>query len=304
MSTRMLIMCLWLVSLTACGVSKKSQSVDKNVGLDLQAHRGGRGLMPENTIPAMLHAIDIGITTLEMDMQVTKDRKIVVSHDPNFNANFTTTPEGDTLTKAEAAKRLLYTMPYDSIKKYDVGLKFNREFPRQKKMAVAKPLLSDLLTATEDYAKKKGVSPFYNIEIKSSLKKDGINHPPVEQFTDLAMQTLLPFHLGDRLLIQSFDDRALKIMHKKYPGVKLSLLIEGYDERSLDQQIKDLGFVPEVYSPHYKKLTKELISQCHKMNMRVVPWTINDLETMKELVEMGVDGLISDYPDLYSKLKK
>jgi lysophospholipase L1-like esterase len=123
---------------------------------DMQGHRGCRGLMPENTIPAMLHAIDLGVTTLEMDVVISADKKVVVSHDPHFHENITTLPGGGQLTKKEAATRLLYSMRYDSIIKYDVGLKPHPDFPRQQKMAVSKPLLSDLIAACEAYAKQKG----------------------------------------------------------------------------------------------------------------------------------------------------
>ncbi|WP_245645635.1 glycerophosphodiester phosphodiesterase family protein [Niabella ginsenosidivorans] len=294
---------LLIVSAMVTRAQGKIRLPEKYKKLDMEAHRGGRGLMPENTIPAMLHAIDMGVTTLEMDMQVTKDGQIVVSHDANFNAGFTTTPEGDTLTKAEAKKRLLYTMPYDSIKKYDVGKKFYADFPKQEKIAVVKPLLKDLLTATEAYAKKKGVAVQYNIEIKSNPKGEGVSCPPVETFTDLAMQTILPFHMGKRLIIQCFDERALKIMHQKYPQVQTSLLIGDKEKRSLDEQLKSLGYTPEYYSPHYALVTPELVKDCHRRNMKIVPWTPDDFTTIKRLADMGVDGIITDYPDLFSQLK-
>src|SRR5829696_4177847 len=102
-------------SLLACHTSNKAMKEELNIAFDKEGHRGGRGLMPENTIPAMLKAIDLGVTTLEMDLTISKDKKVVVSHDPNFNENITTTPEGKYLTKAEAASRLLYNMTYDSI---------------------------------------------------------------------------------------------------------------------------------------------------------------------------------------------
>src|SRR5512141_1589187 len=100
------------------------------VDFDKQGHRGCRGLMPENTIPAMLAAIDLGVTTLEMDVVISKDRKVVVSHDPWFSDQLTTTPEGLPLTKNEAEHRLLFDMDYDSISKYDVGLRPHPGFPR------------------------------------------------------------------------------------------------------------------------------------------------------------------------------
>jgi glycerophosphoryl diester phosphodiesterase len=129
--------------LFSCTAQKQSQQNDKTVtypSFDKQGHRGSRGLMPENTIPAMKKAIDLNVTTLEMDANITKDKKVVVSHDPYFNADITTTPDGKFLSKEEASKLLLYGMTYDEIKKYDVGLKPHPSFPRQQKIAVHKPL--------------------------------------------------------------------------------------------------------------------------------------------------------------------
>jgi glycerophosphoryl diester phosphodiesterase len=126
-----------LASLTfnSCGTQRSTMHNNETVStfpsFDKEGHRGSRGLMPENTIPAMLKAIDLGVTTLEMDAVISRDKQVVVSHDPYFNADITTTPEGGQLTKAEASSRLLYRMDYDSIKKYDVGLKPHPGFPRQ-----------------------------------------------------------------------------------------------------------------------------------------------------------------------------
>lgn len=276
--------------------------VQAQTTFDAQAHRGGRGVMPENTIPAMLDAIDKGITTLEMDLQLSADKQVIVSHDPTFNSNFVTTPSGDTLTKAAAKKIVLYQLNYDSIKKYDVGIKFNPEFPHQKKMPVCKPLLSDLLDNTEAYAKQKNRTIHYNIEIKSSPSADGKYYPDLETFVDLAMHVINQKKISDRVVIQTFDTRALHLLHKKYPQYALSYLINASEKRPLSELIKILGFTPAILSPHGHIVTEQLISDCHKRGMKIIPWTINTLEEIKKLKTMGVDGVISDYSDLFSKL--
>jgi lysophospholipase L1-like esterase/glycerophosphoryl diester phosphodiesterase len=193
-----------------------------NPAFDEQAHRGGRGLMPENTIPAMLNAINLGVTTLEMDVVISADKKVIVSHDPYFNENITTLPDGKFLAKKEAQTYLLYNMSYDSISKFDVGLKPHPDFPKQKKIAVHKPLLADLINAVEAQAKGKML---YNIEIKSKPENDGKKHPPVEEFVDLAVAVIKAGGILPRTTIQSFDPRALQVVHRKYPGVVTSLLI-------------------------------------------------------------------------------
>ncbi|HUC81355.1 MAG TPA: glycerophosphodiester phosphodiesterase family protein [Flavisolibacter sp.] len=284
--------------LVACGTTQQATAPTQS-GLDKQGHRGSRGLMPENTIPAMMKALELGVTTLEMDVVISKDNKVVVSHDVYFHQNITTTPEGKTLTKAEAEKRLLYTMPYDSIRKYDVGLKPHPDFPRQQKLAVQKPLLADLLDAAE----KQNKNIHYNIEIKSKPDNDGKKHPPIEEFVDLAMAVINAKGTAARTTIQSFDPRALQVMHRKYPAVTTSLLMEGSDKRTLDEQLQQLGFTPNVYSPHFSLVTPALMEQCRQKNIKVVPWTVNTMEEMQRLIALKVDGIITDYPDLFLQLK-
>lgn len=291
----------FVLAVCACAQQKINLPA-KYKTLDMEAHRGGKGLMPENTIPAMLHAIDMGVTTLEMDARITKDWQVVVSHDATINADFILTPEGDSMTKADGKSRVLFEMAYDSIKKYDVGSKWYKNFPLQRKMKVSKPLLKDLLKATEAYAKKKGVRIQYNIEIKSR-PDTGIAAPPVDSFVHAVMNVINPFHLGGRLIIQSFHDPALQLVHRLYPKIRTSFLVEGYDKRTVPQQLKALGFVPEIYSPNHEIVTKKLVETCHQYKMKIVPWTIDDRETMNTLLTMGVDGIITDYPDLFYQLK-
>lgn len=289
--------------LFSCGTGNKTTGTGSSKMFDMQAHRGGRGLMPENTIAAMLNAIDLDVTTLEMDVVISADKKVVLSHDPYFHENITSTPEGKFLTKAEAGKRLLYNMPYDSISRYDVGLKPHPDFTRQKKIAARKPLLADLLDATESYAAKQHKTLAYNIEIKSKPENDGKKHPPVEEFTDLAIAVINAQRAASRTTIQSFDPRALKAMHTKFPAISTSLLIEGTDKRTLAQQLEELGFTPTTYSPHFSLVTPGLIKQCHAGNIRVIPWTVNTLADLQRLKNMGTDGIITDYPDLFKQLK-
>jgi glycerophosphoryl diester phosphodiesterase len=299
---KIIVICILSMVLLHCRSNRPAANTINQTTFDKEGHRGCRGLMPENTIPAMLKAIDLGVTTLEMDAVISADKKVVVSHDVYFNENITTTPEGKFLTKAEAARRLLYTMPYDSIRKYDVGMKPHPDFPRQQKIAVYKPLLSDLIDATEAYAAKNGRTIHYNIEIKSNPANDGVKHPAVEEFTDLLMQVIRGKGISDRTIVQSFDPRGLQIIQKKYPGTSTSLLIEASDHRSLDEQLQQLGFTPAVYSPNSALVTPELVRQCHEKKIKVIPWTVNTIEGMKKLAQMGVDGMITDYPDLYQQL--
>src|SRR5688500_4304601 len=182
--------------LASCVSSKKLPSAA--LKLDRQGHRGARGLMPENTIPSMYIAIDLGVTTVEVDVVVSKDSQVVVSHEGYFHELITTTPEGETLSREDAVTRLLFQMNYDSIRRYDVGLKPHPEFPRQKKIAAYKPTLAELIDSTDAYARKKGRSIRYNIEMKSDPQHDGLRHPPVVKFTDMVVDVIRQKGIANR----------------------------------------------------------------------------------------------------------
>ena len=265
--------------------------------VDVEAHRGGIGLMPENTIAAMIHAVDLGVNTLEMDLSVSADRQLVVSHDPYMNRNFVTKPDGSGITAAEEKSLALYTMPYDSIRKYETGLRFYSKFPDQKKIKTHKPLISDLIDSVETYVKEKGLTPVhYNIEIKSGVKNDNVSSPVYTEFVDLAIPLLLSKRLGDRLVVQCFDVRALNYMHQKYPQLILSYLV-GAKDNDLDVALGKLDFTPQVYSPNYTLVNAELVKQVHGKGMKILPWTVDEEQDITRMIELKVDGIISNYPN-------
>lgn len=289
------------VMLAACNAGNKISSVPVPA-FDREGHRGGRGLMPENTIGAMYRGIDEGVNTLELDLHISKDKQVVVSHDPFFNELITTTPEGKYLTKEESRKRLLYNMNYDSIRRYDVGLKPHPDFPHQKKVAAYKPLFASLIDSSEIYAASKGKTMMYNVEIKSKQNTDNINHPAIPEFTDLVMQVLKQKKTESRTIIQSFDMRPLQYLHANYPYMQTSLLLEAKDQGTVNDFVKKLGFKPTVISPNSALVTKEFVNDAHALGIRVIPWTVNTLEEIKRLKALGVDGIISDYPNLFNQM--
>lgn len=291
---------LVIITIAGCASIKKQNTID--TAFDTQAHRGGRGLMPENTIEAMKDAIDRNVRTLEMDLQISKDKQVIVSHDPYFNEKITTTPDGEFLTKKESRKALLYNLPYSEIKKYDVGMKTNPDFPHKKNTPARVPLLSELINETEAHAKAKNRLMQYNIEIKATESGDYSEHPPVEEFVNLALKVIIDGQISKRTMIQSFDTRVLQILHQKYPDMATSYLVNYKEKRSVSELVSALGFTPNVFSPDYRHVTAELVSYCHSLNMKVIPWTVNDIETMKSLKVMNVDGIITDYPDLFDQL--
>ena len=295
---------LFLLVLFSCGGSKKtgnSKINNLNLSIDMQGHRGCRGLMPENTIPAMLKALDLGVTTLEMDVVITKDKKVVLSHDQWFSEEITTKPDGTYMGLREERKFNIYWMTYEDVKTFDVGMKPHPRFSQQQKMRVVKPLLTDVIDSVRQYMmKSRRPFPYYNIETKSNPEFDGVFHPKPGEFVELLMGVIREKNIEDHVIIQSFDFRTLQYLHEHYPAIKTAMLIEDYDKRSLDEQLKALGFIPTIYSPDYSLVTKELLKKCHGKNIKVIPWTVNDKTKIEELKTMGVDGIITDYPNLFN----
>ncbi|UAY55591.1 glycerophosphodiester phosphodiesterase family protein [Arachidicoccus terrestris] len=295
-----LLLSAGLPGLNACNSAADNHPLD---AFDAQAHRGGRGLMPENTIASEKNAIDFN-STLEMDLQMSKDSQVVVSHDAYFNADFCLTPEGKTMDKKDGRSRLLFNMTYDSIRKYDVGLKPHPGFPRQKKVAAVRPLLSVLIDSVEAYAKTKGHTNHYNIELKTSPKEDGVHYPDLGTYVSRALHIVNDKGIADRTMIQSFDVRALRMVHDSFPDIETSYLVGKNDTNTVQGYISKLGFTPAVFSPDYHIVTPDMVAGFHKQGVKVIPWTPNTLEEIQNLKDMGVDGIITDYPDLYSQLKK
>lgn len=268
---------------------------------EIQGHRGCRGLLPENTLPAFYRAIDEGVQTLEMDVVISADKKVVVSHDPFFNTDVTTRPDGKPMAKDE--KSNLYQLDYSQIKKYDVGLRGNPLFPEQNPVAAYKPLLSEVLKKTERYAHKKGIKNLkYNIEIKSLPEEYNVSQPEVEEFCDLVHDAIFSVLSPESVVIQSFDFNVLKYWFIRanageYQNVQLSALIEPLDNNDVEFNLNKLGFKPAIWSPYFKQVTAERVKQLHELNIRVIPWTVNEVEDMKTVKELGCDGLITDYPN-------
>jgi glycerophosphoryl diester phosphodiesterase len=288
----------------SCNSNKNEKSPKLNLeNLDLQGHRGCRGLYPENTIDGFIKALDLGVNTLEMDVVITKDSLVLVSHEPWFSHEIAIAPDSTPIRLDNEKDHKIFEMTYEETKGYDVGLREHRRFPEQKKIAAQKPLLRDVIQAAENHAaSRKRPLPYYNIETKSTPDGDNIFHPTPEIFSDLLIKVLKEENVLDRSYVQSFDPRTLQHIHKNYPEVKLVLLVENSD--GIETNLSKLGFTPEVYSPDFNLVNEDLVSFCRKKEMKLIPWTVNEKRDMEDLIEMGVDGLITDYPDRFNELKE
>lgn len=269
-----------------------------NKTIDWQGHRGARGLLPENTIQAFIKALEFpAVTTLELDVVVSKDQQIIISHEPWFSAAICSHPDGRPVTEEEEKDLRIYDLTYEQIKAFDCGSRGNERFPDQQKQAAFKPSLMDMVSNVEAHCEKNQLKrPNYNIELKSHPDGYGSMIPPPDTFVTLLLDELDLLSLKSRVTLQSFDLNILREIQRQDSSYTTALLIENL--KNVDQNLDELGYLPNIYSPHWGLLNDTIIQHLHDKGIRVIPWTVNDPQVMKRLVEQGVDGIITDYPNL------
>lgn len=261
----------------------------------VEGHRGARGLFAENTIEGFKQTLKLGVHVLEMDVVISKDMKVVVSHDQWFKKNICKNATGS------KKKYYLYSMNYNEIRTFDCGSKHNKKFPPQKNFAAPKPLLSELLDSLEQFAKRENLPlPFYNIEIKSTKKGDGKIHPKVEVYTKLVYDEISNHHVEARTNFQSFDVRPLEIM--KQLNSTLSIALLSLNVSGAKKSLKKLSFKPDTYSPLYLFTRKRTVNYCHDNGVKIIPWTVNSPKKMLKMKSLGCNGIITDYPNIALKL--
>lgn len=271
---------------------------------DVQGHRGARGLKPENTIQAFITALDYGVTTIELDVVITKDRQVIVSHEPWMNGEICLKPDSTPISKNETKIYNIYKMNYREVLQFDCGSKGNEKFPEQEKMFAQKPLLSDVIAAVEDHIKSfTSYEVDYSIEIKSEQSGDNKFNPAPAEYSDLVYQVINQYLPLERIVIQSFDFRVLKYWKSKYPSVRLAALVEKKaNPKEARELLNSLKFNPSIYSPDKLLLNKETVLIMHQKKIRVIPWAVNEPEDMKRFKSWGVDGIITDYPNRAAEL--
>ena len=263
--------------------------------IDVQGHRGCRGLMPENTIPAFMKAMELGVSTLELDLVISKDRQVIVSHEPFFNHEISSI-DGKRITEEAEKTHNIYQLTREELTKYDVGLMSHQRFPDQKNIPAQKPTLVELATAVHEKCKTLKIPlPYFNVEIKRVPEQDNIFHPEAKEFAELVIAAIYKGGIENKTYIQSFDPASLEQVRLQDAHIPLVYLIDNKD--SIVTNLNKLSFIPEVYSPYYKLVDTDLVSFCKSSGMQLIPWTVNEKEEMIELLNLGVDGIISDYPD-------
>ncbi len=283
-STFILVSFCWLFS---CTVEEDKPS------FDWQGHRGCRGLMPENSIVGFLHALEFQeITTLELDVVISNDSQVVVSHEPWMSDEICSLPEA--LDSNEVLN--IFELDYEEIQGIDCGSKVHSRFPDQKKMTVRKPLLLTMLDSVGIYCKAKNRPlPMLNIEIKSRPEWDNTFTPTPKTFAQLLLNVIKNSPFEKLTTIQSFDTRSLEAVHEMNESFSLAYLV--WQDSNFIEALDRLSFVPDIYSPYFPLVNKDLIGHAKTLNMKVIPWTVNEQKDMIELIDLGVDGIITDYPN-------
>lgn len=276
----------------------KSPSSD----FDIQGHRGFRGLYPENSIEGFIAALDEGVTTLELDVVISKDSQIVVSHEPWMSSTLCMAPDGTSIREKDSIRYNIFNWNYEDIRSFDCGSLPHPTFPLQKKIKTHKPLLSEVVDTVIKWQKLNNKKIYFNIETKSNPRWDNIFTPPPSLFVKLLNNTIVELNIQHQTTIQSFDERTLQEFKKINPNLPLILLVN--NKNGLDSNLVRLGFTPFAYSPNYLLVNKELITECHHRGIKIIPWTINNSNKMKNLIEMDVDGIITDFPDSLIKVLK
>lgn len=299
---------------------------------DLEAHRGGRDVRPENTLYSYAYAIELGATSIECDMQLTKDGQIVMSHNPILNSDITRDENGNYIENNKYDIRL---MTVDELKKFDVGvmdpncgeyydLHGKTQFTYDAKI----PTLEELMQLIQSYGDKNIV---LNIETKSypdPVSAGYKNNADPKKFVEVFNNIVKKYDMEDRVVLQSFDWQTLIEMKKLNPNISTSALWQeqpswGRDSDSLRRyekkkspwlgglDIKDYQGNPvkaahaigaDIISPYYTEISKQDVDEAHSLGMKVVPWTVNNEKDMNMLLDMGVDGIISDKPWLLKQV--
>jgi glycerophosphoryl diester phosphodiesterase len=276
-------------------ISSFATSVDTSK-IAVHGHRGARGMRPENTIPAFQYAISLGVDFLEMDMAVTKDGKIVISHDPFISKVICLDPQ----KKPIVTEPLIHSMTLAEVQSYDCGSLQNPRFPEQVSVpGTRRPTLDEVFELTEKSNDPHAKTVKFNIETKIFADHPEYTVSPTE-FVQLFYAVVKKHHLEKRVVLQSFDFRTLAEMRKIDASIPLSALVE----TSPDPRIPTANLVEvakrtgaEIISPESILLTPAIVESLHRMHVQVHPWTVNTAGEWQKLVAMKVDGIISDYPN-------
>ncbi|TNJ39018.1 glycerophosphodiester phosphodiesterase [Chlorobaculum thiosulfatiphilum] len=257
------------------------------MAFEIQAHRGARAFYPENTLQAFCKAVDLGCRVIELDLNVSRDLRVVVSHDPWVNL----------LLAGEASRRSLYSMSYEEIAQFDCG-EPSPDFPLQQRVRAVRPELHEVFSALEAHLRRAGRpgEMICNLEVKSWPELDGTAHPPPGEYAALVTRQIAASGFERRVRLQSFDARIIAEAKRLMPALSYGLLVE--ERSAFDVFPERPGFVPEYVNPRCDLVDEALVAWLHGLGAKVVAWTVNRPEEMLRMKRFGADGIITDHPEI------
>jgi glycerophosphoryl diester phosphodiesterase len=285
------------------------KNMNINRKIELHGHRGARGLMPENTIPAFQKAIDLGMNFLELDVVLTKDKEIIVHHDTEVNTKICIHKEGKPLKKDPIS-----TWTLSQIKELDCGSIKNIRFPEQQMIEnTSIPTLKEVISFVKNYEKNNPGKTIIKLNIEMKFP-DVHSKSDIEEFVGLIAKLLEDEKIINDSVIQSFEISAIKELKKRNPKITTSALfaptkyellrLQYFSGKEIRSTIIQKGKEADAsyISPYYPYVTEDFVNLAHTSGLKVLPWTVNTKEEMIRLHNCGVDGIISDYPNLLKEL--
>lgn len=274
-----------------------------NTTFHIHGHRGCRGLRPENTIPAFIHAMEWGVDVLELDVVITGDSQVLVSHEPMMNPEIMAYPDGQV---REFMDENIYTMTAAEIQSYPCGTRPHPRFPEQLSIPTFKPLLRQVVDTVSAFIAQRGIQqPLYNIELKTiceqdsqgnSIFGDDIYHPQPSRYAEIFLREIESLRIHDHLVLQSFDPRILEALHQQAPDIPLVFLSED-TLKTAAAKLSELSFVPHGFSVYYPMIDAALVEYCQTRGIQLIAWTVNETTAIEHLVQLGVQEIITDYPN-------
>lgn len=284
----------WGLSFLLASLGPAPLSAQTGDSFEYIAHRGVRGIFPENSIPGFQLALSKGADMLEMDVLVTRDNQVLLSHDPVISEELCS-HSGNAETSEE--ERIIYGMTYEEIQAYTCGENGHPKFPEQEKAQVAIPLLGAVIDSCMAYAQANGLpTPAFDVELKFSQKMEGLYYPEKAAYVSLVLDVLNKRDVLDRCVLTSFDEGILQTIHQQSPQTKVGLIMANL--KGVKGNLKRLGFVPDYLVAYHKLISRRMVREAREKGIEVVAWTVNSRKQIDQLRKKGVTSIISDYPGL------
>lgn len=257
--------------------------------VEIYGHRGFRGKYPENSLIGFQKAIELGITGIELDVVVNKNKELVISHEHFFQKEFCFDSLGKEIQKEK--ENIIYKLTQEQISKFDCGSKYHAAFPNQLKIKTTKPLFQDFINTTN----LQNVILLF--EVKSNPKEYGISQPEPKEYCEIILNELKNYPFKTNVRIMSFDNQILEELHKldsTFPLIYLTYL-----PKSPTYFLKELSFTPFALGMFYPTINKRKVEKLHKVNVKLFAWTVNSTSYLEKFQKIEVDGVITDFPDLF-----